>query len=179
MKHPIANSSHRSRQMLLAVVLFASTVAVGSGRAFAQDDGGFSIGDADLANAASTAAKIGGCWLGSTIDGSFGAGSLRFRIKQTAKGLKIAKGKSRFDYEWPGGAAAWGPMAGTVTGMAMGIQGFAGKGCLATIAGVVNQAGDAITGSYVFSGSACVGMGFTSGTLDVTPDATANCKHMR
>ena len=123
------------------------------------------------------AAKVKGCWFGTTNDDTYGAGTLQLRIRQSNKGQSIPKGASRFHYLWPSGPFAYGPMTGSVNGDALAIHGLA-LTCATDIAGIVNPAGNEITGTYSFTGTVCEKDGFIGGTFDVMLTASANCKVM-
>ncbi|HYL60581.1 MAG TPA: hypothetical protein VEU51_17075 [Candidatus Acidoferrales bacterium] len=148
-----------------------------SARAQEDDDGAWGGATSSAASNSAPQTTVTGCWGGSTDDTSFGVGSLVLKIAVSKNGKTFVKshGMSRFDFEWPGGAFAFGSLGGKISGSLIVMKASAGKGCSATITGTLNQAGDEITGPYAFKGN-CVKKGsFTGGTMDVIPVNASNC----
>jgi hypothetical protein len=112
--------------------------------------------------------EVAGCWSGSIDDDAFGLGNGFFQFGHKGNNPKqLSKSASRFDFEWPS-AYAYAPIAGAMKGAALKVHGNAFQ-CPVTFIGVVNQAGNEITGTYAFSGKCKAKDGFAQGTFDVVP----------
>lgn len=143
------------------LVLIAGLI-VGSARA--QDanvqDGSGSHGNAAGNSAIQPDAKappiaVGGCWDGTSIDGSLedqsvGAGAGWIGIIQKQKTIKGGKKGSFYSFAWDNLDFAQGTLSGKASATGFVATGLAGGKCRVKLIGTLTNAGNNISGTYAF-----------------------------